>query len=403
MNTRKGHARLIWTSYRRILWRSGAAWLLFLSLLLYGAGCSDAPDDGLWRGRIDVDKGVRKISSSWPVMHHPDSLAEIAFKEDTVIEGQVDDKDRSFISIFGITTDLQGNIYMADTPASRILKYDAAGQFVVSIGSNGVSPMQFKQPVDIATDKTGNLYVVDFELNRVTIFDKDFKLLNIFDIPIVRPRRIEIDSEGYILIFAITQHDLIYKFSTKGEFVGSFYDPGESMRIMGTMEQLIAFSDAMVVTTEDGSILVSSRHPYRILKMDGAAESVMEFGRVTPFDVKPVDFKLVDPSPGTQIPPMGISGMMAVLPDGRIMNIVHSQKFKNAGIDSYGNPQYEIIKVDRWLDVFTPEGKWEMTSRVGVPGFLAHADSQGRVYFIEMNPPRVTRYVVEFPPGASAE
>jgi hypothetical protein len=149
-------------------------------------------------------------------------------------------------------------------------------------------------------------------------------------------------------------------------------------------------------TTDDGYVFVSSRHPYRIRKYDRVFGLAVEFSRTTPFEIAPLNRW-----PGNeQPPPIGLSGSLAVLPDGRVMNVIQYQEFKNAGLNSFGQPKVEIARIDRWIDVFTPEGKWQMTSKITAPGFPIHTDQQGRIYFNELEPPRIVRYLPEFPKGA---
>lgn len=373
---------------------SGKAVVVCLILCIGFAGCSKKPD--LWRGRIEVVNGVRVMTSEAPSFHRPDSLVQITLTKDLVIEGSVSDSTRSFPNAYGVTTDRQGNIYIADAENFRILKFDARGNFQRSLGSKGVGPFQFLEPVDMAVDRVGNLYVVDSQLNRVTIFTPQFKLLDLFDTQVIRPRRLRVDAQGNILVFAITQHDLVYKFSPKGEVLKSFYDPQESWRLTGTLDQLIAYSDASMEVTPDGYVYLSSRHPYRIVKFDRVAGLALQFSRMVPFDMGALDTWKGNVVP----PPLGTSGALGVLPDGRMLNLLQYQEFTRLAQAGPGASEFKTTTVKRWFDVFTPDGKWQMTSRIDVTGFPVHVDREGRVYFVELDPSRVVRYTIGFPKGA---
>ncbi|MEE2710219.1 MAG: NHL repeat-containing protein [Gemmatimonadota bacterium] len=365
---------------------------------LFAMGCSETSNEGMWRGRIEVEKGVRRIHNDWPIMHHPDSLMQVRFVQDIVIEGRVNAPDRVFPNPYGVTTGPQGEIYIADAMNSRILKYDENGTFIVSVGSKGHGPLQFQEPVDMAVDKEGRLYVLDFQIQRVTVFTPELGLHDIFQVPVRQPRRIRIDAEGNILIFVITQHDLIYKYAPNGNFIESFYDPLESLRIMGSIDQLLAYSDAGMVTTDDGYVFVSSRHPYRIRKYDRVSGLALEFNRTTPFDLSIMDIRQ---AANEGLASVGQSGALAVLPDGRVVNMLQYQEYTLEGVNSLGAPQLKLSKLDRWVDVFTAEGRWQMTSKITLPGFPVHTDRQGKVYFSVLDPPRVIRYTLEFPEGVN--
>ena len=353
-------------------------------------GCAETDDDGMWRGRTEVVAGAARVISDAPIRHSPDQTADVTLEEGLVIEGG---EDRSFSSVFGITTDRSGNIYVADSEQKRVQKFDEAGSFQMSVGSSGVGPLQFKSPVDMVLDSEGRLFVLDSELDRVTVFNPDLSFADIWQTQVTKPRRIRIDTEGNVLVFVITQHDLIYKFSPNGDPIAKFYNPMETMRRTGTLTEFIAYSDAAMESTEDGYVVVSARHPYKISKFDRVNGLELEFYRTTSFDMKPLGRWTNTQHP----PPVGVSGGLAVLPDGRIMNTIQYQEFEQVGLNTMGMPQLKMTKMDRWYDFFTPDGKWEMTAQFAVSGVPMHVDRQGRIYFADLAEDRVVRYNFVFP------
>ena len=361
-----------------------------LMTAVLATGCGEARDDGMWRGRIDVVAGVSRVISDAPILHPPDQTADAALVEDMVIDGR---EDRSFTSVFGVTTDRNGNIFVADSEQKRIQKFDEAGRFLTSVGSDGVGPTQFRSPVDMALDDDGRLFVVDSELDRVTVFNPDLSFADIWQTQVSKPRLIRIDAEGNILIFVLTQHDLIYKFTPEGDPIDKFYNPMETLRRTGTLKEFIAYSDAAMETTEDGYVIVSARHPYWIRKFDRVNGLELEFNRTTSFQMTPLARWTTTQTP----PPVGLSGGLAVLPDGRVMNSIQYQEFEQVGLNVMGMPQLKMTRLDRWYDFFTPEGKWEMTAQFDVSGVPMHVDRQGRIYFAELEEDRIVRYTFVFP------
>ena len=196
-----------------------------------------------------------------------------------------------------------------------------------------------------------------------------------------------------MLIFVITQHDQIYKFTPNGNPMGKFYNPMETMRRTGTIKEFIAYSDAAMETTEDGYVIVSARHPYWIRKFDRVNGLELEFNRETPFRMEPMKQWEAASRP----PPVGISGGLAVMPNGRIMNTIQYQEFEQVGRNPMGMPMLKMTKLDRWYDFFTPEGKWEMTGQFDVSGVPMHVDRQGRIYFADLDQDRIYRYSFNFP------
>jgi len=69
-----------------------------------------------------------------------------------------------------------GEIYVSQGHGkgeSRLLKFDAEGNFLKTWGGEGAAPGQFKQPHSIVTDAKGHLYVADRSNQRIQVFDAD--------------------------------------------------------------------------------------------------------------------------------------------------------------------------------------------------------------------------------------
>ncbi|MEK6698345.1 MAG: 6-bladed beta-propeller [Nitrospirota bacterium] len=71
-------------------------------------------------------------------------------------------------------------IYIADTEANRIIVLDQSGKTLLSWGSKGEKPGQFKSPSGIALDEQGRVYVSDSGNGRVQIFDGEGKFIRAF-------------------------------------------------------------------------------------------------------------------------------------------------------------------------------------------------------------------------------
>ncbi|MGZ6347239.1 MAG: SMP-30/gluconolactonase/LRE family protein, partial [Anaerolineales bacterium] len=70
----------------------------------------------------------------------------------------------------GIAVDAQGRVFVADTGNKRIMVYDADGNFLQQIGSEGLSIGLFEEPVGLTFDSKGYLYVDDTWNQRVQVF-----------------------------------------------------------------------------------------------------------------------------------------------------------------------------------------------------------------------------------------
>ncbi len=88
---------------------------------------------------------------------------------------------------FGISTDLQGNVYVADRDNHRIRKITPIGEVTTLAGStqgfaDGLgTTAQFNSPLGVATDIEGNVYVA--ELNRIRKIDNGITYTSCFEEP----------------------------------------------------------------------------------------------------------------------------------------------------------------------------------------------------------------------------
>ena len=74
-----------------------------------------------------------------------------------------------------------GSIYVGDGHGgesnARIVKFDAAGNFIKAWGEPGTAPGQFGVPHGLAFDSQGRLFVADRSNNRIQIFDQEGNFL----------------------------------------------------------------------------------------------------------------------------------------------------------------------------------------------------------------------------------
>ena len=65
----------------------------------------------------------------------------------------------------GITTDILGNVYVADRDNHRVQKFDSDGNYLTKWDNNGY----FYTPNKVAVSQTGLLYIVSGDYNIVMI------------------------------------------------------------------------------------------------------------------------------------------------------------------------------------------------------------------------------------------
>jgi DNA-binding beta-propeller fold protein YncE len=82
-----------------------------------------------------------------------------------------------------VALDPQGRIYVSDSRGFEAKIYDAEGNFIRTIGEQGVTPGQFTLPKGIGADREGRVYVLDAAAPVIQLFDSQGKLLMFFGQP----------------------------------------------------------------------------------------------------------------------------------------------------------------------------------------------------------------------------
>ena len=72
---------------------------------------------------------------------------------------------------WGIDTDNDENVYVADWRNDRIQRFSEDGKFIDMYGSSGSDDGLFNRPSDVAVDQDGFIYVADWGNQRVQVFD----------------------------------------------------------------------------------------------------------------------------------------------------------------------------------------------------------------------------------------
>ncbi|WP_298035972.1 hypothetical protein [uncultured Desulfuromonas sp.] len=133
-----------------------------------------------------------------------------------------------------LAVDDEGNLYVADTKRLEVLIYDAAGDYVASVGR-----MLDIKPVDVAVDKDF-LYILDLSHSDIKVLDrKTFKHLDTIgrnsENPaenLSLPTNMAIDDNGVLYVANVTSSKVI-KLDRDGHFLGSFGKRGTGLGQFG--------------------------------------------------------------------------------------------------------------------------------------------------------------------------
>jgi sugar lactone lactonase YvrE len=129
-------------------------------------------------------------------------------------------------TVYGVTTDTSGNIWVPDAYNSRIQEFTNNGTFIRTFGSYGYGNGQLTYPEDVAIDASGNVWVADTPSSRIIEFTNTGTYVKTIGQGLLYgPSSLEFDSSGNLWV-ADTGHDRMVEFSSIGDFLKTFGTTG---------------------------------------------------------------------------------------------------------------------------------------------------------------------------------
>jgi len=194
--------------------------------------------------------------------------------------GSLGEGKGEFNEPWGVAVDSEGNLYVADTWNNRIQKFDHDLNFLSQWGQpasdlSNPKPYDFWGPRDVATDAEGNVWVADTGNSRVLKFTSDGTFLTALGEPGTETRQlrepvgIEIAPNGDVFV-ADAWNSRIQKFDSQFNPVAQFPMPGWIPDDPSTKPYL--------ALAPDGSIIASETARHRLLRIgaDGEILSILE-------------------------------------------------------------------------------------------------------------------------------
>ncbi len=130
-----------------------------------------------------------------------------------------------------LTVDAEGNVWVADTGTSRILKFDANGTYLATLGGPGSEAGKLSEPVGVEIAANGDVYVADAWNARIQTFDKDLKQLATFPAPgwlandpLTEPYLALLPDGG--IVASDPAHDRVVRFQPDGNVAAIYGGPG---------------------------------------------------------------------------------------------------------------------------------------------------------------------------------
>ncbi|MBI4064299.1 MAG: right-handed parallel beta-helix repeat-containing protein [Elusimicrobia bacterium] len=202
----------------------------------------------------------------------------------------------TFNKLQGLGLDSSGNVYVADTNNSRIVKVSPLGFAIQSFGRvnpqgkfiAGSQPGAFNHPSDVKVDVSGKIYMADTNNGRVQVLGSDGGVLKIITLPLppgtteAQPAGVAVDPSGNIYV-SDQSNSRILKFDSQGNLLLTLASSGS---LPGQLDK-----PQGIFLSETGYLYVADRNNDRIQKFDpfgnlaavigGSGKDFGQFNKVT--------------------------------------------------------------------------------------------------------------------------
>lgn len=165
-----------------------------------------------------------------------------------------------------------GNLFIADTGNSRIVKYNMVSGKTTYLGEGLLSA-----PTGICAGRDGKIYVADFGKSEIIILAADGSVLKSIKRPsdqiygnksIFKPKKVAVDSFGNIYAVSEGTFEGILQFDDKGEFNG-FFGANQS----GKLSVFERIRD--LIFTEEQKAKLFFRNPPNIVNLDAGNDDLI--------------------------------------------------------------------------------------------------------------------------------
>jgi hypothetical protein len=186
-----------------------------------------------WQGKTEIKKNIHYIYNPKQGLWDDDPSKQITLEKRFSIGYYEGPEDYLFALVREVIVDSNGRIIVLDKDCVRI--FDQSGKHVLTFGSEGEGPGEFKIPRGMALDDNGNIYIYDSILQRVSVFDSVGKFIRSIRLNDRMFGKIGLKSNHDIVLSRMIlfdprmpdqfkDHKLIRLYNQKGKKLASFFE-----------------------------------------------------------------------------------------------------------------------------------------------------------------------------------
>jgi len=186
------------------------------------------------------------------------------FENHEIIAFTFDDPEREIYRFGSMVISPNGDYFIIDGKAKKILHFDSSGKFKQSIGGFGEGPGEFTIPGCPVLDKNNNLYVYDAGKLRINKYEAgEYKFTNHFQIPTYIQDLIFDNKEDFI-VYTASEPNILFKINHRGEVINKILKGDQdSFRLFSSRFEL-----GRISALPNDSFLLTYPEEYKIYLFD---------------------------------------------------------------------------------------------------------------------------------------
>ena len=252
--------------------------VIFIVFLALASGCTSTPDpkDALTSSDIahvwpapPAEPRIRYLRS----LRSSDSVTgETKQSLRDWFLGKKEEEKLALIKPYGVHSDSEGRVYVADTGISGLVVFDLNEKQMVYWGTSG--PGALKKPTGVTTDQEGNVYVSDVLDRRVVKFDRAGNFVTAYGGSeiLTSPVGLEFSDQSKKLYVVDSKKHQIIVFGQDGQVDSTIGQRGSSDGEFNFPTN--------IAMDENGRLYVADTMNFRIQIFDKDANHIKSFGKI---------------------------------------------------------------------------------------------------------------------------
>ena len=368
--------------------------LVLLCFLVLMFSCKKEKSE--WLGSIEEVDGVTLVKNPEEPQY---ANYEIEFLEDLSIGVGEGEEEYMLYGPRAVDADAEGNIYILESSAVRLRKYDPRGKHIMDLGRKGQGPGELNSPTAFCLDAQNNVYILDGRrievLDHNGVYQDTIKIdhyISQFAIDdqgqlIVGYRNFEQTAGGNVMDFA-----RIARFDPVTENLFDFYIQ-ERMTFRTVQRDDLYFEFPYFVRWDmdaGGNIYAGTATDYTIHAYSPEGKLQMRFSRdIDPLPVESgIKKKVIEQLGGSELPDREVSeskDYRKYLEHYAFFNSISVDEKNRIWVENYYPRVIGQTRNFSTFDVFSAEGKFLFTARIDLYTLPRLIFKNGYIYTLALD------------------